>query len=70
MALVTASLTAVFTSPSSSRVGSNCAAKDAAALRAKPSLADREGKTRLTWLMYLMVRMAMRHSFPGWVRWG
>ena len=33
------------------------AAKAAAADRAKDSLADREGKTRETWLVYLMVRM-------------
>ena len=48
---------AVFTSPSSSKVGSSWAAKAAAADRAKDSLADREGKTRETWLVYLMVRM-------------
>ena len=35
MQLVTASLTAVFRSPSSSRVGSSCAAKQAALLRAE-----------------------------------
>ena len=46
MALVTASLTAVLMSPSSSRVGSSWAAEAAAADRAKAALADREGKTR------------------------
>ena len=47
MQLVTASLTAVRMSPSSSSVGSIWAAKQATADRAKASLADLLGKSRI-----------------------
>ena len=48
MALVTASLTAVLMSLISSRVGSSWAAKQAAAVRANPSLAERLENSRVT----------------------
>lgn len=51
MQLVTASLTAVLMSFTSSRVGSSWAAKQAAAVRAKPSLAERLRKVTAASLM-------------------
>ena len=52
MQFVTASLTAVFMSPSSSSVGSSCAAKAAAAARAKPSFTLRLGKSSFMSVSY------------------